>query len=165
MRRIIIAGLMMALSTGVTLAHGKKTHENMKMFVPANLDAVQNDFGQTGSPKHISRTINITMSDEMKFLPGNIKVKQGETIRFVIKNGGEVLHEMVIGRKADLKKHAALMVRFPGMEHAEPYMAHAKEGQTAEIIWTFSKLGTFEYGCLVPGHYEAGMRGTVVVTN
>lgn len=165
MKRIIITGLMIAMSMSLATAHGTKEHSEKKSFVAANLDQVENEFGRTGNPKHVSRTIKLTMSDEMRFSPNQIRVKKGETIRFVIKNTGETLHEMVIGRSKDLKKHAALMIRFPNMEHSEPFMAHADEGQTAEIIWTFTKVGSFEFGCLVPGHYEAGMHGTIVVTN
>lgn len=163
MKIAIIAGFVIAVSSGAAFAHGTKSHEKKKLFVPANLEQVETSFGQTGSPLHISKTINVTMSDQMRFHPGNITVKVGQTIKFIVKNDGETLHEMVIGSTEDLKKHAALMARFPNMEHSEPYMAHADEGQTAEIIWTFTKPGTFEYGCLVPGHYEAGMHGTVTV--
>lgn len=167
MKHIALTLTIIALTATTAFAHGKKAHSDkaMKMFVPANLEKVENEFGKTGNPKMVTRTINITMSDKMRFSPDNVSVKVGDTIRFVIKNTGETLHEMVIGRSQDLKKHAAMMVKFPGMEHSEPYMAHADEGQTAEIIWTFSKTGTFEFGCLIPGHYDAGMRGTVTVTN
>ncbi|MDP3606552.1 MAG: cupredoxin family protein, partial [Polaromonas sp.] len=88
---------------------------------------------------------------------------QGETIKFVIKNSGKIMHEMVLGTKKDLDEHAALMVKFPGMEHEEPYMAHVGPGKTGEIIWTFNKPGTFDYACLIAGHYQAGMVGKVTV--
>lgn len=165
MKRIVIAGLTLALMTGGALAHGKKTHADKMKMVPANLDMVDNEFGMTGDPKKVSKTITVAMSDEMKFEPSQIDVKVGDTIRILAANKGETLHELVIGRKSDLKKHAAMMVKFPNMEHSEPYMAHADEGQTAEIIWTFSKAGTFEFGCLIPGHYDAGMKGSITVVN
>ncbi|NNE24737.1 MAG: cupredoxin family protein [Rhizobiales bacterium] len=151
--------------TGGAAAHGKKKHADKVQMVPANLDMVENEFGKTGDPNKVSRTIAVSMSDEMKFEPSHIEVKVGETIRFLAANKGEVLHELVIGRTSDLMKHAVLMEKFPNMEHAEPYMAHADEGQTAEIIWTFSKPGTFEYGCLIPGHYDSGMKGSITVVN
>jgi uncharacterized cupredoxin-like copper-binding protein len=119
----------------------------------------------TGDPAKVARTITVDMSDEMKFEPAKIEVKVGETLRILAANKGETLHELVIGRKSDLMEHAKLMEKFPNMEHSEPYMAHADEGQTAEIVWTFTKPGTFEYGCLIPGHYDSGMKGTIVVTN
>lgn len=144
-------------------AHGTNSHTEKKSFVPANLQMEVTEFGRTGNPEAINRTVEVTMSDEMKFEPSVIHVKTGETIRFVVTNSGGTLHEMVIGSAEDLLKHAAMMQRFPGMEHAEPFMAHADEGQQAEIIWTFDRPGTFEYGCLIPGHFEAGMKGTVYV--
>jgi uncharacterized cupredoxin-like copper-binding protein len=73
------------------------------------------------------------------------------------------MHEMVIGIKKDLDEHAAMMVKFPDMEHEEPYMAHVGPGKTGEIIWTFNKPGTFDYVCLIAGHYQAGMVGKVTV--
>jgi uncharacterized cupredoxin-like copper-binding protein len=99
----------------------------------------------------------------MRFSPEKLEVKQGETIKFVIKNGGKVMHEMVLGTKKDLDEHAAMMVKFPDMEHEEPYMAHVGPGKTGEIIWTFNKPGTFDYACLIAGHYQAGMVGKVTV--
>ena len=95
--------------------------------------------------------------------PNEIVVKTGETIRFVVKNEGEVLHEMVIGSAEELIKHSKLMEEFPEMEHEEPYMAHVKPGKAGEIVWTFSNAGTFEFGCLIPGHFDGGMKGTIVV--
>ena len=84
-------------------------------------------------------------------------------MRFVHRNAGKVLHEFVIGTKQELADHAALMRKYPGMEHDEPYMAHVAAGKTAEMIWTFNREGEFEFACLVPGHYEAGMVGKIVV--
>jgi uncharacterized cupredoxin-like copper-binding protein len=104
------------------------------------------------------------MSDRMRFTPANMTVKQGETVRFRVKNNGKVLHEMVLGTMAQLKEHADLMKKHPGMEHDEPYMAHVAPGKTQTLVWQFTKHGEFYYGCLVPGHFEAGMLGKVVVT-
>jgi uncharacterized cupredoxin-like copper-binding protein len=103
------------------------------------------------------------MSDAMRFTPDKLDVKQGETIKFVLRNRGKVLHEMVIGTQKDLDEHAALMVRFPNMEHEEPYMAHVPAGKTGQIIWTFNKPGDFDFACLIAGHYQAGMTGKIKV--
>ena len=70
---------------------------------------------------------------------------------------------MVIGTKTDLQEHAALMLKFPNMEHEEPYMAHVAPGKTGEIIWKFNKAGDFDFACLVAGHYQAGMVGKIKV--
>ena len=163
MKNIALTCIALAVLAGPAYAHGKKEHGDKANFVEANLDMVQNEFGHTGDPEKVSRTIDVAMSDEMKFEPAMIHIKVGETIRFLAKNPGEIGHEMVIGRAEDLQKHAVMMQKFPNMEHSEPYMAHTAEGQTAEMIWTFSKPGMFEYGCLIPGHYEAGMKGVIHV--
>ena len=110
-----------------------------------------------------ARTIEVGMTDNMRFTPARIEVRQGETIRFVVRNKGKTLHEMVLGTKASLDEHAGMMVKFPGMEHEEPYMTHVKAARTGEIVWNFNRAGEFRFACLIPGHYEAGMVGTIVV--
>ena len=127
------------------------------------LSTEEHAFGKEGDPKKATRTITVNMADTMRFTPGEITVKQGETVKFVAKNGGKVMHEMVIGTEEELKKHAALMQKNPGMEHEEPYMAHVKPGAKEKIVWTFTKPGTYMYGCLIPGHFEAGMKGAIKV--
>ena len=119
--------------------------------------------GKPGDPKKVSRTVDITMSDAMRFSPASVSVKRNETIRFVLKNGGKLKHEMVLGTIRELKAHAALMLKFPGMEHVDPNQASVEAGQTGELVWQFTKAGTFDFACLQAGHYEAGMRGKVVV--
>ncbi len=80
------------------------------------------------------------------------------------RNEGRMRHEVVIGTSDELAKHAALMAKFPNMEHDAPYMAHVSPGQSGEIVWHFNRAGSFEFACLIAGHYEAGMRGTLTVT-
>lgn len=84
-------------------------------------------------------------------------------MRFIVSNKGRMLHEMVIGTPEELAKHAAMMARFPDMEHDAPYMTHVGPGKRGEIIWHFNRAGTFGFACLIAGHYEAGMRGTLTV--
>ena len=124
-------------------------------------------FGRTGDPKKVSRTVEIDMSDmsdKMRFTPAVLTQQRGETVRFVAKNSGEQMHEMVLGSMKALKEHAELMKKHPGMEHDEPYMAHVGPGKKAEIVWQFTKAGEFNFGCLIPGHFEAGMVGSIKVT-
>jgi uncharacterized cupredoxin-like copper-binding protein len=123
----------------------------------------QKPWGIAGDAKR-ARTITLRMGDDMRFKPDRIEVREGETIRFVAHNGGKLLHEMVIGTPEELRKHAELMKKFPTMEHEEPYMTHVKASHRGEIIWNFNRPGTFQFACLLPGHYEAGMSGTIVVT-
>jgi uncharacterized cupredoxin-like copper-binding protein len=111
-----------------------------------------------------ARMVEIAMGDDMRFKPDRIEVREGETVRFILRNTGKVLHEMVIGTDQELAAHAALMKKFPAMEHDEPFMAHVKPGARGDLVWNFNRPGTFQFACLIPGHYEAGMKGTIVVT-
>lgn len=147
------------VSTG-TYAHGGKPHS--KKFSAAQLSE-EKPFGKAGDPEKVTRTITFHMSDKMRFDPSQITVKQGETIRFVARNNGQVMHEMVIGTMKDLKEHAEQMKKFPDMEHDEPYMTHVAPGKSGQIIWQFTKAGEFDFACLIAGHFDAGMVGKVRV--
>jgi uncharacterized cupredoxin-like copper-binding protein len=123
----------------------------------------EDTIGKPGMAAKVSRTVTIDMRDAMRFSPANLAVKQGETIRFVVKNSGQVKHEMVLGTVKDLKEHAEVMKKFPEMEHAEPNMITLAPGKTGEIIWQFTKSGKVDFACLQPGHFDAGMKGLVSV--
>jgi uncharacterized cupredoxin-like copper-binding protein len=123
----------------------------------------EHEFGKAGDPKKVSRTITFQMTDNMRFNPAQITVRQGETIRFIAKNDGKIMHELVFGTMKHLKEHSGQMKKFPGMEHDEPYMAHVAPGKSEEIIWQFTKAGTFDFACLIAGHFDAGMMGKVTV--
>lgn len=159
-RSLLAATVTMLVFSAGAIAHGDKPHS--RTFSAAQLSE-EKAFGKAGDPKKITRTITFTMSDKMRFDPSNISVKQGETIRFVVKNNGKLMHEMVFGTMQELKEHAELMKKFPGMEHDEPYMAHVAPGKTEEIIWQFTKVGEFDFACLIAGHFDAGMVGKVKV--
>ena len=123
----------------------------------------QKEWGIAGDAKMAKRTIKIEMLDTMRFKPDRIKVKRGETLRLLVSNTGQVMHEYVLGTKAYIDEHAELMKKFPEMEHDEPHMAHVGPGKKGEIVWTFNQVGEFYFACLLPGHYESGMVGKVVV--
>ena len=154
--------LVAALPQAQVLAHGDAEHG--KKPGARAIDPTVQPFGRQGDPRRATRTIAVDMADSMRFRPDDITVKRGETVKFIVTNSGKTLHEMVIGTEAELKKHAELMKKHPGMEHDEPYMAHVKPGANEEITWTFTRTGTFMYGCLIPGHFEAGMKGAIRVT-
>ena len=99
----------------------------------------------------------------MRFTPDNVMVKQGETIKFVVKNSGKVKHEMVLGMEKELKEHYEVMKKNPEMEHADENMVTVQPGKSGEIIWQFTKAGKVNFACLQPGHYDAGMKGAVMV--
>lgn len=154
---VLFAGLL-AVSAGAR-AHGDEEHAKKKG--PVKME--QKAWGIAAEAKAAKRSIEIKMSDAMRFTPDLIEVKQGETVKFVIKNDGQMLHEFVLGTKKELDEHAALMARFPNMEHDEPYMAHVPAGKTGEITWTFNRAGDFDFACLIAGHYQSGMVGKVKV--
>ena len=156
---ILIAGL---LATPVAQAH--EAHKKAASSKPAAISTEEKAFGRQGDPKRATRTIQVDMNDTMRFSPASLSVAQGETVRFVVKNSGKVMHEFVLGTLTELKEHAVLMKKFPNMEHDEPYMAHVAPGKSETIVWQFSKAGDFHYGCLLPGHFEAGMVGKINVT-
>jgi uncharacterized cupredoxin-like copper-binding protein len=130
---------------------------------PAFSQGHEKAFGRKGDPKKVSRTIELDMSDAMRFTPAELVVKQGETVRFRLKNSGSVMHEMVLGTMQELKEHAEMMKQHPGMHHAEPSMVHVGPGKTGALVWQFTNAGEFHYACLFPGHFEAGMVGSIKV--
>ncbi len=119
--------------------------------------------GKPGLAHEVDRTVTVTMSDDMSFMPGNIDVKAGETIRFELANDGVLKHEMVIGKSEYLMEHAKMMQKFPGMEHEEPNMLQLDASESGELIWKFTESGNVDFACLQPGHFEAGMKGIIKV--
>jgi uncharacterized cupredoxin-like copper-binding protein len=152
-----------ALAAGGAFAHTGEQNEKTKAWTPPSAD--EHLFGKQGDLRKVTRTIAIDMSDKMRFTPSAITVKEGETIRFVIRNKGKLLHEMVIGTMAELKEHAEMMKKHPDMEHDEPYMTHVSAGKKENMVWQFTKPGEFYFACLIPGHFDAGMSGKITVTS
>jgi len=160
-KTILTALALVAASMGGAWAHGE-SHGSKAAKKPAQA-AAETAFGRSGDPKRVTRTVRIEMGDTMRFAPDTLTVKLGETVRFVVANKGKVLHEMVLGTERELKEHAELMKKFPGMEHDEPHQVHVSPGRSGDMVWQFTKPGEFLYGCLVPGHFEAGMKGRISV--
>lgn len=122
--------------------------------------------GEPGDPKKPARIIQVTMGEtdgKMVFMPAKIEVKKGEQVKFVLRNNGELDHEFILATTAENLKHAEAMKKNPDMEHDDPNGKRLASKKTDEIVWKFSKAGEFEYSCLIPGHREGGMIGTVVV--
>ena len=154
--------LVLAASIGVSsmvYAHGDKKHEDEAM----EFDAVETEFGSYQPNLEPTKTIEISMADTMRFSPAMLSIKSGDVVRFLVSNDGALQHEFVLGTPDSLSEHAKLMIKFPNMEHEEPYMAHVDPGKEMEIVWQFTKAGAFEFGCLLPGHFQAGMKGTITV--
>ena len=153
MRRLTIGA--MALTTLIAMAGASLAHEGEHFSA-----------GEPGDASKPARIVPITMQEgdgKMMFMPNKIEVKKGEQVKFVIRNSGALDHEFVLASTADNLKHAELMKKYPDMEHDDPNAKRIAPGKVDSIVWKFSKAGTFEFSCLIPGHREAGMMGTVVV--
>ena len=159
-RTALLLAVLVAAVAAPAYPHGDAKH-GKKVAKPISTE--EKEFGREGDPRKVSRTVRIDMSDKMRFTPAVLTVKRGDTVRFVARNSGKQMHEMVIGTVKELKEHAELMKKHPGMEHDEPYMAHVAPGKTETMVWQFTKAGEFHFGCLVPGHFEAGMVGKILV--
>ena len=120
--------------------------------------------GKPGVAAKVNRTITVDMTDNMRYTPSDIQVKKGETIRFVVKNSGQVPHEMSLGTEKELLAHLEVMKKFPDMEHDEPGKLTLAPGKMGEILWQFTRTGSVNFACLMPGHFEAGMKGAVNVS-
>ena len=162
--RRLAATLALSALMGAPLvhAHGDTPIDpNMKVDDP--IEAPETAFGHQGVTREVVRTVDITMSDQMRFSPDSIAVKQGETLRLSIHNPGKLAHEFVLGTRPDLAAHAQMMRDMPGLSPVDPGSIRVAPGTSTDLIWQFSKPGTFFYACLIPGHWEAGMQGTVTV--
>ncbi len=147
------------LASGTAGAHGD-THKTEKKPMAA---FEEKPFGKPGDNSKFTRTIQIDMDDTMHFNPEHIRLKPGDTVKFIARNKGRIMHEMVLGTMKELKEHHEFMKKFPNMEHDEPYMAHVPPGKSEELVWQFTKPGEFFFACLIPGHLEAGMIGKITV--
>lgn len=154
-----IATCALLVCTTATFAAGN--HAGGHEHGPAKAQSI----GEAGVAASVTRTVEVDMSDAMRFTPANIQAKQGETIRFVVKNSGQLSHEFVLGTAKDLKAHYELMKKSPHMEHADDNMLTVAPGQRGELLWRFTQAGKVDFACLHPGHYDAGMKGAVAVAS
>ena len=161
----LIAILSILTVQSAAFSH-EKSHDSMKTHSgrgSSELAAEQKPWGIAAQPRAVTRTVTVRMLDNMRFEPDHLSVRLGETVRIKLLNQGKVLHEMVLGTGEELDAHAALMQKFPDMEHDEPHMAHVRPGRSGDIVWRFNRLGEFKFACLIAGHYQAGMTGRITV--
>jgi uncharacterized cupredoxin-like copper-binding protein len=122
--------------------------------------------GEPGNSKKPARIVQVVMREgdgKMMFIPDRLGIKRGEQVRFILRNNGELEHEFVLATTKENVKHAEEMKKNPDMEHDDPNAKRVKSKKSDEMVWRFTKVGTFEFGCLIPGHREAGMVGTIIV--
>jgi len=174
MKKLLILTAGLFLITGNAVAAGSHTggHDATKKETHGHdktdghhADAMA--VGEPGKRQDASKSVVIVMKETddggMIFTPKKLEVKKGQTIRFVIRNKGELEHEFVLDNHEGVMEHKAVMVKFPEMEHDDPNSVRLDSGKQGEVIWKFSNGGTFEFACLIPGHYEAGMKGDITV--
>src|SRR6266508_819833 len=152
---LLISGATM-LVTHIAKPNPASAHEDHGRF----------SAGQPGDPKQPTRVIKVKMfegSGKMGFEPARIEVRRGEQVRFVLQNDGEEDHEFVLATIIENRKHAEVMKKHPDMEHDDPNAKRLLPHGNGELVWMFTKRGEFEFACLIPGHYEKGMFGKVVV--
>ena len=121
--------------------------------------------GMPGQAASATRTVDVDMTDAMRFVPANVSVERGETVRFRVKNSGRLKHEFVLGTEGEIKEHYEVMKKNPEMEHADDNRVTVAPGKTGEVVWQFSQAGNVDFACLQPGHYDAGMKGMVSVAD
>jgi len=158
--KYIAAGALLVWA-GATFGHESGAHAAHAGHTAAA--AVQQPWGIAAPAGIASRTITLRMTDDMRFTPAQVSVRQGEVVRLRVENHGQVLHELVLGTPQTLDEHGAAMLAHPGMPHDAPHMAHVAPGQVGELAWRFNRPGRFDFACLIAGHYQAGMRGSVTV--
>ena len=155
-RLFLIVALSVAMSASMLTQHEVRAHNGKHSF----------SAGEPGDPKKPSRTVRVSMIEKgkrMLFEPSVIEVKRGEQVRFVLTNEGTYDHEFMLASKAENRKHAEQMKKFPDMEHDDPNAKRLSPSVSGELVWRFTKRGEFEYACLMPGHLEAGMHGKIIV--
>lgn len=153
----LLAAALLLLSASTSLADpGHHGHD----------PTTETAYGRPGDPARGGRVVQVAMRETesgMAFLPGRIEVRQGEQVQFVLRNNGELDHELVIGTMEANRAHAEAMANHPDMAHEDANAKRLRPKASGVLRWQFTQPGEFEYACLIPGHREAGMLGTIVV--
>ena len=148
--------LTSSTATDIAMPHPALAHEDH-----GHLSA-----GEPGDPHKPTRVVKVQMFEgggQMGFEPARIEIRRGEQVRFVLQNDGEEDHEFVLATARENRKHAEVMKKNPDMEHDDPNAKRVLPHGNGELVWKFTRRGEFEFACLIPGHYEKGMFGKVIV--
>ena len=151
------------VAAAATPPRGDELQDSKRRATGRSRAADERPYGREGDPRKVKRVIRIDMSDAMRFFPDQIRVKRGDTVRFVLRNSGEMSHELVIGTMDELKSRAALARKLAESGQSHEHARHVTPGSDGRLVWQFTKPGEFYYACLMPGHFDAGMIGTIVV--
>jgi azurin len=125
-----------------------------------------------------ARTIEIKGTDDMKFSVTQIAAKPGERIRIVLIAAGSMpkmvmAHNWILLKKGTDEQafaNASALARdtafiAPAQKvHVLANTALAGAGEKVEVTFTAPKVaGAYPYLCSFPGHFAAGMKGTLTV--
>lgn len=162
---VLLIAALCACSTaaGAAAPPAEPRHDPAPAKAKKKTRPVERPFGREGDPRKVKRVIRIDMSDTMQYFPAELKVKRGDTVRFVLNNKGHLPHVMVIGSMEELQKRAALVKNTADVAEIAPDGILVTPGASAPLVWQFTRAGEFYYACLMPGHFDAGMIGTIVV--
>jgi uncharacterized cupredoxin-like copper-binding protein len=173
-RRLGALAALAFLFAAPAFAKADSSQNGMMGHMDGNIHATTSEhmsgeglYGEPGDASKADRTITITAT-EIAFDLKDIEIRKGETIRFVLINKGEQPHELVLGDADEQAKHRQMMIDMAGMNmsemhHSDHNSVSAEPGETKELVWHFTKAGTFEFACNYPGHADLGMAGTITV--
>lgn len=158
---LAVVAVLLALNGGAVLAHGRHGGSHADAVARSTAGT---PFGRPGDAQKVSRTVAVNMGDTTCQTPGELALRVGETVRFLIRNSGRETHELVIGTMSAVKEHAEAVEEGADGDHDEPYMAHVEPQATQSIVWQFTRVGIFYYGCHVPGLPGPGVIGRITVS-
>lgn len=158
-RRLVVISAFALLLLTACGASGSNTTTTAR----SNANQGEFTFGEPGDSANADRTIEIVTTNDLVFNPADLTVTVGETITFRIVNDGTIIHDFTLGDEATQEEHEQEMAEMGGMTHDQPNAMTVAAGETKELTWTFTELGTVLIGCHQLGHYDAGMKGQITV--
>ena len=160
----VLAACSSGAATSASVAPQASPTEAMPMVSGDHADGFA--WGEPADGTEAERVIEIRMYDELRFEPSSIEVRAGETVTLRVRNEGKIVHDFTLGDEAVQAEHDADMAAggMAGMGHDEPNVMTVDPGKAGDLTWHFTAPGSIIYGCHIPGHYAAGMFGTLTIT-
>ena len=140
--------------------------------------------GEKGNDSEVEKIIEVKMFDNY-YEPSEFKINKNQTIKFIVYNYGELVHEfniatkkmhfkhqpemmkmvvneIIVGGKIDKKKMKEMSKLDHSMSHSHSNSVLLEPNQSAELIWKFNSDANLEVACNIPGHYESGMVAKII---
>lgn len=141
--------------------HTSKEHRHVKATKHGDEHHHDNEASSVGKPAlaaKATKTIRLTTEDTMRFIFASTPdLKNGDIVKFVITNKGQIAHEFSIGDETEQQAHREMMRKMPGMVHQDGNTVTIQPGETRELAWQFKSGNDVVFACNIPGHFEAGM--------